>query len=60
LPAQRRTIAIPIANYDDNQHDANENLRLQNPWNGVETMARLAGVWAAVVTIIFFALNIIF
>jgi len=31
---------MPIANYDDNQH-ANENLRLQNLWNGVETMAAL-------------------
>jgi acetylornithine deacetylase/succinyl-diaminopimelate desuccinylase-like protein len=39
--AQTRTITIPIANYDDNQHAANENLRLQNLWNGVETMAAL-------------------
>jgi acetylornithine deacetylase/succinyl-diaminopimelate desuccinylase-like protein len=35
------TITVPIANYDDNQHAANENLRLQNLWNGVETMAAL-------------------
>lgn len=39
--AQTRTITVPIANYDDNQHTANENLRLRNLWNGVETMAAL-------------------
>lgn len=39
--AQTRTITVPIANYDDNQHAANENLRLTNLWNGVETMAAL-------------------
>lgn len=35
------TITVPIANYDDNQHAANENLRLQNLWDGIETMAAL-------------------
>jgi len=35
------TITVPIANYDDNQHAANENLRLKNLWDGVETMAAL-------------------
>jgi acetylornithine deacetylase/succinyl-diaminopimelate desuccinylase-like protein len=39
--AETHTITVPIANYDDNQHAANENLRLQNLWNGVETMAAL-------------------
>lgn len=39
--AQTHTITVPIANYDDNQHAANENLRLQNLWNGVETMSAL-------------------
>jgi len=39
--AQTHTITVPIANYDDNQHAANENLRFQNLWNGVETMADL-------------------
>lgn len=39
--AHTRTITVPIANYDDNQHAANENLRLQNLWDGVETMAAL-------------------
>jgi hypothetical protein len=32
---------VPIANYDDNQHAANENLCLQNLWDGVEVMAAL-------------------
>jgi acetylornithine deacetylase/succinyl-diaminopimelate desuccinylase-like protein len=32
-------IAFPIANHDDNQHAANENLRLQNLWDGVEVFA---------------------
>jgi acetylornithine deacetylase/succinyl-diaminopimelate desuccinylase-like protein len=36
-----KTISVPIANYDDNQHTANENLRLTNLWNGIETMAAL-------------------
>jgi acetylornithine deacetylase/succinyl-diaminopimelate desuccinylase-like protein len=39
--ARTHTITVPIANYDDNQHAANENLRLQNLWNGVGTMAAL-------------------
>lgn len=36
-----RTIAIPIANHDDNQHSFNENLRIQNLWDGIELMAAL-------------------
>ena len=39
--AETRTITIPIANHDNNQHSANENIRLLNLWNGVETMAAL-------------------
>jgi acetylornithine deacetylase/succinyl-diaminopimelate desuccinylase-like protein len=39
--SQARTITVPIANYDDNQHAANENLRLQNLWDGIETMSAL-------------------
>jgi acetylornithine deacetylase/succinyl-diaminopimelate desuccinylase-like protein len=34
-------ISIPIANHDNSQHSANENLRLQNLWDGIETMAAL-------------------
>ena len=33
------TITVPIANYDNNQHAENENIRLQNFWDGIETMA---------------------
>ena len=36
-------IIVPIANYDDNQHAANENLRLQNLWNGIEMYTELLG-----------------
>lgn len=34
-------IGVPIANHDNNQHSANENMRLQNLWDGIETMAAL-------------------
>jgi acetylornithine deacetylase/succinyl-diaminopimelate desuccinylase-like protein len=34
-------ISIPIVNHDNNQHAANENLRLQNLWDGIELFARL-------------------
>jgi acetylornithine deacetylase/succinyl-diaminopimelate desuccinylase-like protein len=34
-------IGLPIANHDNNQHSANENIRLQNLWEGIETMAAL-------------------
>jgi acetylornithine deacetylase/succinyl-diaminopimelate desuccinylase-like protein len=44
-------ISLPIANYDDNQHAANENLRIQNLWDGIETyVTLLAGIgdrWGA-------------
>jgi acetylornithine deacetylase/succinyl-diaminopimelate desuccinylase-like protein len=30
---------VPIANHDDNQHAANENLRMQNLWDGIEIFA---------------------
>ena len=39
--AQTRAIAIPIANYDDNQHAANEKLRFAESVDGVETTAAL-------------------
>jgi acetylornithine deacetylase/succinyl-diaminopimelate desuccinylase-like protein len=32
-------IVFPIANHDDNQHAANENIRLQNLWDGIEVFA---------------------
>jgi acetylornithine deacetylase/succinyl-diaminopimelate desuccinylase-like protein len=34
-------LGVPIANHDDNQHAANENLRLQNLWDGVLVYAGL-------------------
>ena len=36
-----RTILVPIANHDNNQHSFNENLRIQNLWDGIELMAAL-------------------
>ena len=35
------TLTVPIANYDNNQHAENENLRLQNLWDGIETLAAI-------------------
>jgi acetylornithine deacetylase/succinyl-diaminopimelate desuccinylase-like protein len=35
------TITVPVANYDNNQHAENENIRLQNLWDGIETYAAL-------------------
>ena len=35
------TLSVPIANYDNNQHAENENIRLQNLWDGIETFAAL-------------------
>ncbi len=32
---------LPIANYDNNQHAANENIRLGNLWQGIEVYAGL-------------------
>ena len=42
-------VTLPIANYDNNQHAANENLRVQNLWNAIELyaglMSRLGREW---------------
>ena len=35
------SMVVSIANYDDNQHAANENLRLGNLWNGIDIYAAL-------------------
>jgi hypothetical protein len=44
-------IGVPIANHDNDQHAANENLRLQNLWDGIEVyaalMSRLSDAWPA-------------
>ena len=42
--ANTRTITVPIANHDNSQHSSNENIRLQNLWDGIETMAALMQV----------------
>ena len=34
-------IGLPIVNHDNNQHAANENLRLQNLWDGIEVYAMI-------------------
>ncbi|MFC4525456.1 M20/M25/M40 family metallo-hydrolase [Dyella halodurans] len=36
-------IVLPIANHDNNQHAADENARLQNLWDGIETYAGMLG-----------------
>jgi len=45
MPIERtlgtRTIVIPIANHGDNQHSFDENVRIQNLWEGIELMAAL-------------------
>ncbi|MFN3667572.1 MAG: peptidase dimerization domain-containing protein, partial [Sediminibacterium sp.] len=35
------TISVPIANHDNNQHAENENIRIRNLWDGIETMASI-------------------
>ena len=40
-PLGTRTIIVPIGNHDNNQHSFDENLRLQNLWDGIELMAAL-------------------
>ncbi len=35
------TVTVPIANHDNNQHAENENIRLGNLFDGIETMAAL-------------------
>jgi len=34
-------VGFPIVNHDNNQHAANENLRIQNLWDGIEIFAAL-------------------
>jgi acetylornithine deacetylase/succinyl-diaminopimelate desuccinylase-like protein len=34
-------VIFPIANFDNNQHSHNENIRLSNLWNGIEAYAAL-------------------
>ncbi len=39
--ARAPVIGIPIVNHDNNQHAKNENLRLQNLWDGIQVFAGL-------------------
>jgi len=39
--AKTPVIGVPLANFDNNQHAANENLRLQNLWDAIEIFAGL-------------------
>ena len=34
-------IGLPIVNHDNSQHAANENLRIQNLWDGIEVYAEV-------------------
>jgi len=36
-------IGLPIVNHDNSQHAPNENMRLQNLWDGIETYAAMMG-----------------
>jgi acetylornithine deacetylase/succinyl-diaminopimelate desuccinylase-like protein len=36
-----RTIMIPLANFDNNQHTTNENVRIGHLWNAIDTFAAL-------------------
>ena len=40
-PSNTPVVGVPIANYDNNQHAANENIRLQNLWDAIEIFAGL-------------------
>jgi len=35
------TITVPIVNHDNNQHSFDENLRIENLWDGIELLAAL-------------------
>jgi acetylornithine deacetylase/succinyl-diaminopimelate desuccinylase-like protein len=49
LPGAPPLIIVPMVNHDNRQHAANENLRLQNLWDGIglyaHLMARLDALW---------------
>jgi acetylornithine deacetylase/succinyl-diaminopimelate desuccinylase-like protein len=44
-------VSVPVVNHDNNQHAANENLRIQNLWDAIDTyavlIARLDAEWTA-------------
>ena len=40
-------VVVPIANHDNSQHAANENLRLQNLWDAIAVFAGVEGLLGA-------------
>ena len=50
---QAPIVSVPVVNHDNGQHAANENLRIQNLWDAIETyavlLARLEPEWRAAV-----------
>ena len=38
---KKPAIVVPIANHDNNQHTANENIRIENLWYGVKLMGAI-------------------
>ena len=44
-------VTVPVVNHDNNQHAANENLRIQNLWDAIDTyavlIARLDAEWTS-------------
>lgn len=35
------TLIVPLANFDNNQHTSNENVRIGHLWNAIDTFASL-------------------
>jgi acetylornithine deacetylase/succinyl-diaminopimelate desuccinylase-like protein len=46
-PNATPVIGLPIVNHDNNQHADDENLRLQNLWDGIEIFAALFATLSA-------------
>jgi acetylornithine deacetylase/succinyl-diaminopimelate desuccinylase-like protein len=42
--AGKPAVIVPIANHDNNQHGANENLRLANLWYAIDVVAALLSI----------------
>jgi acetylornithine deacetylase/succinyl-diaminopimelate desuccinylase-like protein len=42
--AHTPTITVPIANHDNNQHSFDENIRLENLWDGIDLLAALLAI----------------
>ena len=48
-------IIVPIVNHDNNQHSSNENLRMQNLFDGIDVyagiLAKLGSYWSTPTTV---------